>query len=107
MVFATAVSPEEAVAGCLSPDKLSAMADAFARSGLAVLADVIPHAVLDAAAAQLDYDAARIIADGLGGSSGRGASGESDDTFGGKGAHRPSPLAPPKFGHFGHFAEST
>ena len=58
---------------------------AAATDGVVTLANVIPHAVLDAAAAKLDYDAARMILHGHGVESGRGASGESDETFGGVG----------------------
>ena len=99
-LLAEAASPAEQAAGRLGADKLAAMAAAFARDGVVILANVIPHAVLDAAAARLDYDAALLVLQGAAaakrdeessvvedGQTG-GARGDPravDDTFGGKG----------------------
>ena len=54
-------TPGEVASGRLGEDKLGRLAEAFARDGVVLLSNVIPHSVLDDAAKRLDADAAMIV----------------------------------------------
>jgi hypothetical protein len=79
-----AVSCAEAAAGWLASSKVCSLSEAFARDGVCVLTNVIPGHVLDTAARRLDYDAALMVAQGVGAKE----RGETDASFGGaRGRH--------------------